>query len=110
MIEGITVTLYEKIKTGTDEFNQPIYSEVPEEVENVLVAPAAAEDITNDMNLYGKRLAYELCIPKGDDHVWEDRKVSFFGEEFQTYGPTEEWIESLVPLSWNKKIKVERYG
>lgn len=109
MLKGITVTLYEKRQTGLDAFNRPVFEEIPVEVGNVIVTPASAEAVTNELNLSGKHLAYELSIPKGDDHKWTDRKVGFMGQTFRTFGPIEEWIESMVPLAWNKKIKVERY-
>lgn len=110
MLKGITVTLYTKMQTGTDAFNRPVYTEIPEQVDNVLVTPASAEDIINEMNLTGKRLAYQICIPKGDTHDWLDKRIQFFGTDFKTYGPVEEWIESMTPLSWNKKVKCEQYG
>ena len=110
MIKGIPVTLYDKVQAGTDGFNAPVYEEVPVTVPNVLVAPVAAVDIVNDLQLYGKRAEYELCIPKGDTHIWEDRKVEFFGQTFRTFGFATEYINDLLPLDWNKKIKVERYG
>ena len=110
MIKGISVTLYVKTKTGTDDFNRPVYSEAATTVDNVLVTPVSSEAVVNDLQLFGKRLAYELCIPKGDTHVWEDVVVEFGGEKYRTFGFPEEWIEDMVPLAWNKKVKVERYG
>lgn len=110
MLKGITVTLYQKAQTGTDGFNRPVYTETEERVENVLVTPASAEAVINELNISGKHLVYELSIPKGDDHDWTDKHVSFFGKHFKTFGPEEEWIESMVPLAWNKKVKVEAYG
>ena len=110
LIKGITVTLYEKTRSGEDDFNAPIYTETPVQVENVLVTPVSAEDIINDLQLYGKRAVYELSIPKGDTHQWEDRTVEFFGHKWRTFGFCREWIEENLPLNWNKKIKVERYG
>ncbi len=35
--------------------------------------------------------------------------VEFFGRKFRTYGAVTEGIEALIPLSWNRKVKVERY-
>lgn len=102
--------MYERVRSGTDGFNAPVYEEVPVTVPNVLVAPVAAVDIVNDLQLYGKRAEYELCIPKGDTHIWEDRKVEFFGQGFRTFGFATEYIQENLPLDWNKKIKVERYG
>ena len=36
-IKGIEVTLWTKVQTGTDAFNQAIYTETPVTVSNVLV-------------------------------------------------------------------------
>lgn len=110
MISGITVTLYTRTAGEPDAFNAPTYTETPVEVANVLVAPAAAEAVVQELQLYGKRLAYTLHIPKGDAHTWEDRKVAFFGQTFRTYGPVDQYVEENVPGPWNKRIKVERYG
>lgn len=110
MIRGITILLYEKRRTGTDAFHAPIYEETPIEVPNVLVGEPSAEDIVNEMQLYGKRIAYTLAIPKGDTHDWNDVTVEFFGQKWRTYGGVTQGIEAMIPLSWNKKVKVERYG
>ena len=109
MITGMTVILYNKVKTGEDEFLKPIYEEIPEEVENVLVSPASSTDIVDNLNLYGKKAVYTLGIPKGDEHIWEDRTVEFFGKKWKSFGFVTEGIDNLIPLSWNKKVQVERY-
>lgn len=108
-LHGIPVTLYERTQSGTDAFNAPIYSETPVTVENVLVSPVSAEAVVGELQLYGKRAVYELCLPKGDAHDWEDCRVDFFGQSWRVYTPVEEWIEAMVPLDWNKKVRVERY-
>ena len=108
-LHGIPVTLYERTQTGTDSFNAPIYSETPVTVENVLVSPVLAEAVVGELQLYGKRAVYELCLPKGDAHDWTGCRVEFFGQSFRVFGPVQELIESLVPLDWNRKVKVERY-
>lgn len=110
MLEGMTVILYEKTKIGEDEFSSPIYEETPVEVENVLVSPSSSTDIVDSLNLYGKKAVYTLAIPKGDDHIWEDRMVEFFGKKWRTFGFPTEGMEHLIPLCWNKKVMVERYG
>ncbi len=110
MIQGMPVRLYDRIETGVDDFNSPIYRDEPIRVENVLICPASAEAVTEGIQMYGKRAVYELCIPKGNTNVWEDRTVEFFGRKWQTFGPALEWIGANVPLGWNKRIKVERYG
>lgn len=108
-MRGITITLHSKVQTGTDEFNAPIYSDQDVTVDNVLVGEPSGDEIVQDLNLYGKRLAFVLAIPKGDTHDWTDVEVSFFGQRFRTYGEPTQGMEHLIPLSWNKKVKVERY-
>lgn len=108
-IKGITVTLYEKTQTGENPLGEPIYEEVPTQVENVLVSPATSSDLPDAVNLDGKKAVYTLAIPKGDTHIWENRKVSFFGSDWMTFGFSYGGIEDLIPLDWNKKIQVERY-
>ena len=110
LLHGVPVTLYERTQTGVDAFNAPIYTETPTTVENVLVTPTSAEAVISDLQLYGKRSVYELCLPKGDAHTWDDCRVDFFGQSFKVFGPVQEYIESMVPLDWNRKVRVERYG
>lgn len=104
------MVLFQTTKTGVDAFNAPIYSEVPVTIDNVLVTPVNTKDIIDGVQLYGKHAVYELCIPKGDSHDWEDKTVEFFGQKWRTFGFPLRLIEENVPLAWNMKVKVERYG
>lgn len=108
-IKGITVVLYEATQTGTDPTGVPILSENPVEVHNVLVTPIGSTEALDNLNLYGRKGTYTLAVPKGDTHVWENRKVSFFGKDWKVFGIPTEGIEQNIPLDWNKKVTVERY-
>lgn len=108
MLRGITVSLSVKTRTGTDDFNRPTYSAETVPVENVLVRPLSDEEITSELNLTGRRAVYELGIPKGDTHSWENETVTFFGQPFRVIGIPTEGIDAMIPLAWNKKVKVER--
>lgn len=108
-IRGITVILYEKTQTGENPLGEPIYEENPVEVENVLVSPASGSDLPEATNLDGRKAVYTLAIPKGDNHKWENSRVTFFGSDWKTFGFTYGGIDELIPLDWNKKIQVERY-
>ena len=109
-IKGITVTLISKQETGRDPFGEPIYEDVEIEVDNVLISPTTSDDIVNQMTLTGKKAVYTLAIPKGDTNNWEDQEVRFFGEKWRVFGVPLQGIDHLIPLSWNKKVMVERYG
>ena len=99
LIKGITIQLYEKTtETEPDPFGAPVYTEKAVDVSNVLIKPISEEDAANSLDLTGKKVVYELCIPKGDAHEWTNRKVSFYGQTFRTVGIPTELIESMVPL------------
>lgn len=108
MLKGIDITLYEKTQSGTDEADAPVYTETPVTVHNVLVGEPSAEEITTELQLTGRRLAYTLAIPKGDAHDWNDVQVAFFGQHFRTCGGVVQGIERMIPLCWNKKVQVVR--
>ena len=108
MLKGIDIILYEKTKTGEDGFHDLIYAENPVTVHNVLVGQPTAEEITTELQLTGRRLAYTLAIPKGDAHDWNDVQVEFFGQHFRTCGGVVQGIERMIPLCWNKKVQVVR--
>nr|DAW79210.1 MAG TPA: Minor capsid protein [Caudoviricetes sp.] len=109
MIKGIPVKLYERILSGTDEFDHPVYTETPVIVENVLVAPASTPEILDTLNLTGKKAVYNIAIPKGDSHTWQDCRVDFFGQSWRVIGLPQQGIDENIPGAWNQKWMVERY-
>lgn len=113
LIKGVTVTLYESTVVGVDAFNAPVISETAVNVDNVLITPAAPEDVTSEYELYGKHIAFTLHISKGDNHNWLDAKVVLpapWSKTVKTYGDYQIWDAQNIPhTKWNKNIKVEAY-
>lgn len=112
IIKGCAVTLYEMTESGIDDFNNPIYGETAIEVDNVLVEPVSNDALVTELQLTGKKMAYVLHIPKGDAHNWKDAKVKLpnpWDVTVRTYGDCIVYQNDMVPLDWNKKIKVELY-
>ncbi len=111
-IKGVRVLLTQKTQAGVDELKAPVYTETQVAVENVLVGQPTSEDAATAWNLYGKRIAYTLAIPKGDAHNWTDTTVTLpapFQGVYKTVGFPTAWIEENIPLDWNMKVQVERY-
>lgn len=69
---------------------------IPETVHNVLIGEPSAD---------GKN--YTLGIPMGDQHIWTDRKIGFFGRVFRTVGLPAKGIEANIPLLWGQNVRAE---
>ncbi len=110
MLKGTTIQLIVEKQTGTDPFGAPIYEEEAVDVEDVLVGQPSTDDVTNSIQLYGKKIEYILGIPKGDTHNWTDAVVIIFGEKYRTIGYPQTGILENIPLRWGQNVKVERYG
>lgn len=113
-MKGVTVILIDKVDSGqTDELNRKIYIDSPITVSDVLVAPASGQEIIDTLNLYGKKAIYTLGIPKTDTNTWDDREVILpapFAGRYRTIGYSTAGIDAMIPLRWNRKVTVERYG
>ena len=55
-MKGETVILLSRTKTGTDPFGADVYTEKEIEVKNVIVGTPSTDDITTNLDLYGKQL------------------------------------------------------
>jgi hypothetical protein len=113
MIKGVSITLKAKTKTGTDDFNRPIYTTTDVTVADVLVCNPSADDINDAFTHYGKMVAYTLCIPKGDTNIWEDTEVVLpapWAGTYHTIGYPIAYIPENIPsgIRWNKQIRLER--
>lgn len=109
-MKTITVQLAVKTQSGVDPFGAPIETEELVDVPGCLVGQPSADDIVQTMEMYGKKIAYVVGVPKGDTNKWEDTDVVIWGERFRTIGFAETGIQGNIPLYWGKNVKVERYG
>ena len=108
-IKGVSVVLHVRTpKTDPDPLGNPIYKTEDVTVNNVLWNVSTADDLVDATRLEGTTELYTLCIPKGDQNTWLENTVTFNGKTFHCYAESEGMIEN-TPLSWCKKVLVERY-
>jgi hypothetical protein len=109
-MKGTTIQLVVNTQSGTDPFGVPIYTEELVDVPDVLVGSPTTDDITDSLNLYGKKIEYMLGIPKGDTHNWTDAEVIIWGNRYRTFGYPITGEQANIPLRWGQNVRVERYG
>ena len=114
-MRGITVTLYDTKETGRDAFNNPIITETPITVDNVLVGEPSTDDYASAISVFGKQIQFMLGIPKGDTHDWTDKKVTWTNAQgntqtVHTFGFPIMGVEANSPGPWHMKVRCEAYG
>lgn len=109
-MKGMTLQLALKTVIGYDNLGAPIETEELVDVDDVLIGQPTTDDITNSIQLYGKKIEYVLGIPKGDTHNWTDAEVIIWGQRFRTIGYPQTGIQENIPLRWGQNVRVERYG
>lgn len=109
-MKTMTVQLAVKTEGAPDPFGMPTETEELIDVPGCLVGQPSTDDITQTMEMYGKKIAYVVGVPKGDVNSWVDTDVIIWGERFRTIGYPETGIQGNIPLQWGKNVKVERYG
>lgn len=108
-IKGERVGLHIRRKTGTDEFNRPIFTDSIEIIDDVVIAPGGSADAVDSANITGMEERCTLYIPKGDAHKWENTKVDFHGKTWRTIGRPQSYQQALLPLRWDKVVQVTRH-
>lgn len=104
MIKGTSVILHTTTQTGTDPFNNPIYAFTDVTVKNVIIGNVSTNEQQENLDLYGKKVVYELGIPSGDTYDWLDKDVTFFGRTWRTFGQYKECIvDNMPPLFRGRK-------
>ena len=105
------VILYDQEITETDGFNREIVKETAVTINGVVIGHPTTDDITSEINLSGKTIAYVLAIPADDTHVWENRTVEFYGRKWRTIGAPTKFMDGFMgaDFHWNAKVRVEAY-
>lgn len=109
-MKTMTVQLAVKTEGAPDPFGMPTEAEELIDVPGCLVGQPSTDDIAQTMEMYGKKIAYVVGVPKGDVNSWVDTDVIIWGERFRTIGYPETGIQGNIPLKWGQNVKVERYG
>lgn len=109
VLNQTTIQIKTRTQTGKDALNHPTYAEEWEDVSGCVVGSPSTEDIENEMNLSGKRIAYEVFLPNEDTHPWAGASVRIKGKEYRVIGDVKESFVSFSHIPCNKLISVEAY-
>ena len=109
VLNQTTIQIKTRTQTGVDAFNRPTYTDAWEDVAGCVVGSPSSEDVENELNLSGKRIAYEIFLPNGDTHTWNGTSVMIGSREYRVIGDARESFVSFPHIPCNKLISVEAY-
>ncbi len=109
MLKGDTVTvIWEDVEVGRDEFNAPITETRTEDVENVLIAPGARQDVSEANRPEGVVVAWELHFPKKFTESLRGALVQVPGDEpRKVIGDPRPYQAQNTPTDWNRPVELE---
>ena len=109
VLNQTTIQIKTRTQTGVDELNRPTYEVVWEDVSGCVVGSPTSDDVKNELNMSGKRIAYEILLPNEDAHTWAGSEVKIKGKPYRVIGDVKESFVSLPHIPCNKLISVEAY-
>lgn len=109
VLNQTTIQIKTRTQTGVDDLNRPVHTEEWEDVSGCVVGSPSSEDIESEMNLSGKRIAYEIFLPNDDTHTYPGASVRINGKEYRVIGDVKESFVSFSHIPCNKLISVEAY-
>lgn len=109
LFQGETVTVHWRTDSGeVDWGGNPVYIDVVEEVENVLVASGPRSDVDGSTRPDGVKVAWNLHFPKTFHGDLTGARVSVRGEPpCYVIGSPRPYTAANTPTSWNLPVELE---
>jgi hypothetical protein len=109
MIRGETVTVIRPAVGGVDAFGDELTGWQPGvPVGNVLVAPAATDDLNGSLRRDGDRDALTLHFPKTFEGGLRGCRVIVRGVTYRVVGDPQRYTTAMTPGAWDLPVTVER--
>lgn len=106
MFQGETVYIEDKVKTGENDYKEPVYEVAERAVSGVLIAVGSTSDLADSNRPEGVSVAYTLYFPKTFGESLRGKRVKVYGEWFDVIGDPRPWITPPPPTGWHMVVEV----
>lgn len=108
-ITGETVVVEREEETGRDRYDEPVYTWVPETVEDVLVEPGPRNDIPDTSRPAGTVVVWKLHFPKPYAKSLRGARIRVRGgEPCKVIGDPQSYTLENTPGRWWMPVEVSR--
>lgn len=108
MLTGETVYIEDKVKTGENDYKEPIYETAERPVSGVLIAVGSTSDLADSNRPEGVSVAYTLYFPKTFDasESLRGKRIKVYGDWYEVIGDPKPWLNPMTPTDWNRVVEV----
>ena len=105
---GMTLDFKKRVQSGTDGFNNPVYSEETISIADCLIAPATEPvDRVESAALDRNATVVRIHLPKSDDRDVSNSDLTYDGETFRVIGRPVKFMDANTPTRWNRYMRAE---
>lgn len=106
-MKGETVTIIHHVGTGKDPSGAPVWDDVEENVDDVLVQDGSQSNLTDSAHPEGVQVARTIHLPR----TWPYRslrgaKARIDGVEYAVIGDPRPYTGGLSPTRWNLTVEL----
>ena len=109
MIIGASIVVNRPYQAGTDRFNNVVYGQTGETVDDVLISPGSTE-LLDASRPEGVSVAYTLHFPKTYTESLEGCTVELpapWTGEYRVIGDPRAYMDANCPTRWNRPCEIE---
>lgn len=105
---GTTITFATKVESGTDQFNNPTYTETDVEVDDCLVAPITEPtNIREQQAIEQSRDQVRIHLPKTCTDDVSNSEFTWDGKVFKVDSDSVVFMDENTPTRWNRYFRAE---
>lgn len=107
-MKGETVIVHRRVRTGTGPGNTPLYEDLEESVDDVLVAPGPRQDVIESNRPDGVEISWNLHFPKTFTGSLRGARISVRGEmPAPVIGDPKPYTAANTPTRWHMPVEVQ---
>jgi hypothetical protein len=107
-MNGISLTFVKKTESGTDEFNNPVYTTVDIEVDDCLIAPITEPTTAREQQaMEQSKDQVRIHLPKTYTGDVSNSEVTWDGKVFSLDSDSVVFMNDNTPTRWNRYFRAE---
>ena len=105
---GMTITFTKRVASGTDDLNNPTFTETPITIDDCLVAPPTEPVSAREQQaMEQSRDVVRVHLPKASDEDVSHSTFIYGGKKFSIDSSSVQFMNENTPTRWNRYFRAE---